>query len=173
MPEANQILDFNTFRQRRLAKIQKETADITQKMEKRNRVKTSDIILMVGTALFFDSIQALFLLIPFLGWALSSLISIYAWLTFYVWTSVKGWGVVSDTVKKAIVPKGKIVKFIIKWLTPLIELIPVVNVIPTWTVSIILQLLLIKAEDVLYNTTEGKVDLEKLGELYKQYRKVA
>jgi len=153
------LVNFNAFRQRRLAKLQSEAEDASTRVEKRNRVKTHDYILMIGTALLFDAIQALLLMIPFLGWGMSLLVGIFAWLTFYLWTSIKGWGL-SDTIKQ----------FIVQYLIPFIELIPIINVLPTWTLRVILQLSFLKAEDVVYNTSNGKVDIEKISRFYKEVR---
>lgn len=119
--------------------------------EKRNRVGSSSKILMLGTAIFFDVLQGLFSLIPFLGWILGFLISIFAFLTFFVWMKIKGWGL-SDNVKKIFV----------QWFLPIGELIPIVNILPIWTTRVILQLLFIEMEDAIYNKTSGLVDLEKL-----------
>lgn len=157
MEEENKIVDFNNFRQGRLAKTQEETPDTTKKIEKRNRVKKSDVMLMVGVALLFDGIQALFLLIPLLGWILSSLLSIFAWLTFYLWSSIKGWGL-SDSAKQ----------FLVQWAIPFVEVIPVLNALPTWTLKVVLQISFLKAEDAIYNASGGRADLEKLERLYKK-----
>ena len=153
--DRDNVVDISAFRQRRLAKLQSEAVDASKRLEKRNRVKPHDYGLMIGVALFFDALQALFSLIPFLGWGLSVLIAVFAWLTFYVWTSIKGWGL-SDTIKQ----------FIIQYLIPFVELIPILNVLPTWTLRVVLQLSFLKAEDVVYNTSKGKVDIEKIAHLY-------
>lgn len=129
----------------------------SDKLEKRNRVHSRDVVLMGGTAIFFDTLQAILLLIPFLGWILSALVGGFAWLVFYTWTSAKGWGL-SDTVKQ----------FIVQWAIPLVEIVPILNVLPTWTFKIFLQVSLLKAEDKIYNATEGKVDLEKIEKFYKK-----
>lgn len=149
-----------------------ETTGATPEFKKRNRVHTKDIILFVGTALFFDGLQILFsLILSFGGWALaaipvigkvyavaasvfgvalSAIISLFAWLTFYTWTSIKKWGV-----------SGKLKQLIVRWLIPIIELIPYLNVLPTWTIRAILQLLTVRAEDAIYNKSRGRIDLEK------------
>ena len=93
--------------------MQETNRNEIKKFEKRNRVHFKDYFLMIFTSLIFDSIQALFSTIPILGWALSSLVSLFAWLTFYVWTSIKGWGL-SDTVKQMAV----------QYFIPLIEVVP-------------------------------------------------
>ena len=167
----DQLGQFEAYRQKKIARLQEQAAPLKQKMEKRNRVHTMDFILMVGTGLFFDTLQALLSLIPFVGWILSSLISIFAWLTFYVWSSAKGWGM-SDTVKNKVLVSGAwskgVMKFAIKYLIPFIEFIPGLNIIPTWAVRQFMQLSFLKAEDVLYNASSGKVDIEKLAHIYKE-----
>lgn len=112
---------------------------------------------MLVVAIFFDTIQAGLLLIPFVGWLLSILLSIFAWLTFYFWTSIKGWGL-SDTIKQ----------MILNWVVPFIELIPILNAFPTWTLKVVLSYSFLKAEDALYNVSGGKADVEKLANIYKK-----
>lgn len=151
------VVDINEFRKRRSQKLLNEAGGIQKKFEKRNRAHTTTFVLMLCTAIFFDGLQAIFLLIPFLGWLLSSLVSIFAWLTFYTWTSIKGWGL-SDTLKQIIV----------NWVLPLIEIVPILNVLPTWTLKVVLSYSFLKAEDVLYNTSGGKADAEKLANLLRR-----
>lgn len=152
-------------------------ANTTQEFKKRNRVQTKDIILFVGTALFFDFLQILFSFIlsfawiffaipvigkilsvvaPVFGATLSIIISVFAWLTFYTWTSIKKWSV-----------SGITKRLIVRWLIPIIEIIPYLNILPTWTIRAIMQLLAIRSEDVVYNTSKGMVDLEKTKRLQK------
>src|SRR5688572_20772735 len=124
MDEQN-IIDFNAYKQRKAAEAGRQVANLKKNVEKRNRVKESDFILMMGTALFFDTLQALLSAIPIIGWVLSSLVSVFAWLTFYVWSSAKGWGV-SDSVKQLIT------KTAIQYALPLFEIVPGANVLPIW-----------------------------------------
>ncbi len=137
--------------------MQETNRNEIKKFEKRNRVHFKDYFLMIFTSLIFDSIQALFSTIPILGWALSSLVSLFAWLTFYVWTSIKGWGL-SDTVKQMAV----------QYFIPLIEVVPLINILPTWTLRVVIQLSFLKAEDVVYNASGGRADIEKLVDVYKK-----
>lgn len=145
------------FRRKNQEKLQADVSKIEKKIEKRNRAHTSTFILMLSVAIIFDIVQGGLVAIPFVGWILSSLISIFAWLTFYVWTSIKGWGL-SDTVKQAIVT----------WAIPFVEIIPILNVLPAWTLKVVLSYSFLKAEDALYNATDGKADIEKLMEIYKK-----
>ena len=88
--------------------------------KKEKGLKNHTIILMVAVALFFDALQWLLGFI-FMGW----LVSIFAWLTFYVWFKING---ISFMKPKRFITFGG--SFII-------ELIPVVgDVLPTWTAAI-------------------------------------
>ena len=151
------VVDINEFRKRKNVELLNEAGNIQKKFEKRNRAHTTTFVLMLSVAIFFDTLQAIFLLIPFLGWIFSSLISIFAWLTFYVWTSIKGWGL-SDTLKQIIV----------NWALPFIEIIPILNTLPTWTLKVVLSYSFLKAEDTLYNVSGGKADAEKLERLLRK-----
>lgn len=119
--------------------------------EKRNRVNPVDAILMLIVAAGFDFLQGWLEVIPYIGWILSATLSFVAWISFYLWTSIKGWGL-SDTVKKIIV----------MWAIPVLEFVPLLHLLPGWTLNVLLNISFLKAEDVLYNTTHGKVDVEKM-----------
>ena len=59
-----------------------------EKNKENQKIDASDSFLMLGTALFFDSLQWLLNFI-FLGW----IIMIFAGLTFFLWFRIKGIGV--------------------------------------------------------------------------------
>lgn len=84
------------------------------------------IAFMVSVALFYDVFQALIQLIPFLGQILSSLIGVFAFLTFYLWFKMRGLNFA--TPKRAGLLGGGF----------LIELIPILNILPAWTLAVIL-----------------------------------
>ena len=59
--------------------------------EKEIRISETTAYLMIGTALFYDALQALFMLIPFVGWILNYFIMLYIFLTFnVVWFHIIG-----------------------------------------------------------------------------------
>jgi hypothetical protein len=135
--------------------------DAEKRFEKRNRTTKSTFIAMLIVAIVFDVAGALAesvdLLAPPLGWILSCLVDLVAWLTFYIWTSVKGWGL-SDSVKQ----------FLLNQVIPITKLIPGLNLLPTWTLKVVLTYGFLKTEDLLYNQTGGKADFEKLEEVYQR-----
>jgi hypothetical protein len=135
--------------------------------QKRNQLEGGSIFLMIGVAMFFDAIQIGLTFIPFIGWILSSLLNIFAWLTFYVWTSIKGWGL-ADTAKSTLIKWAKKSK----WLVPLIEIFPIVNAVPAWTFSALLQLAILKADDAAYNASRGRIDMKVVQTLTKKHQKI-
>src|SRR3989344_3847687 len=132
----------------KVGSLMKESA---ARFEKRNRVTKITIVLMVVVALFYDLVQFLLNLIPFAGWILAGLVGVWSWLTFYTWTSIKGWGM-SDSIKKFIVSK----------VLPFIGCVGVLNVGPEITAGVIFTILIVKGEDVIYNMSGGKLDKEVL-----------
>src|SRR5438128_1618489 len=92
-------------------KIRRRMMDSAERFESRNRVTLTTIFLMVGVGLMYDVLQALINFIPYIGWVLSSVLGGYAWLTFYMWTSVKGWRK-TDTMAKWLTPK-RVIKTIL------------------------------------------------------------
>lgn len=128
-------------------------AESAARFERRNRVTKMTIILMVSVALFYDLVQFGLDLIPLIGWVLSSFVGIASWITFYIWTSIKGWGM-SDTIKKWFVSK----------VLPAIGCLGLMNIGPEITAGVIFTILIIKSEDTLYNKTKGRVDFQTLEE---------
>lgn len=86
---------------------------------KEKGLKNWEVALMIATALFFDALNALLNLI-FMGWV----VSIFAFLTFYVWFKIKGIHFMT--------PK----RFTAMWGGFIFELIPALSVLPGWTVAV-------------------------------------
>ena len=88
--------------------------------EEKRGLSNTTIVLMVSVALFYDVLQWL-LGFLFMGW----LVSIVAWMTFYVWFKIRG---LSFMKPKRFATFGG--SFII-------EMIPIVgDILPTWTAAI-------------------------------------
>lgn len=101
------------------------------------------MVAMIAVALFFDGIQALTIyiyFIPFVGLILGPLISggvsFFAFMTFSLWFKLAGMKFDS-----------KIVSTIVG--TFFIELIPLLSVFPTWTLSVILIFILSKTKKIV------------------------
>jgi drug/metabolite transporter (DMT)-like permease len=87
--------------------------------------RDSVAILMVGTALFFDALQAMIGWIPIAGNFLAGLFSVAVFLTFLMWFWIYG--------VKMITPK----RLGSMGLGGAIELIPYVNLLPAWTLVVV------------------------------------
>lgn len=91
------------------------------------QLKSHTIALMIAVALLYDALQAILNFI-FLGW----LVSPAAFLTFYVWFKMNG--IKFATPKRSgIMGAGFI-----------IELIPILNTLPAWTLAVVLIVLDLK-----------------------------
>ena len=102
--------------------------------------------LMLATAVLFDVVQALINLIPVVGQILSFFISIFAFMTFWLWFKMYG---VSFS-------KGKNLKNL--GFGFLIEMIPVVDILPAWTFAVFRLIAAKKLEDMTQNVpVAGKV----------------
>lgn len=111
--------------------------------EKEIRISDSTAMLMIGTALFYDALQALLDLIPFLGWILSYLLMLYVFLTFnVVWFHIRGIKFFESLV-------GKGGRALVRWL--LCSFLEVVSVgaLPGVTIWIILTILQTRLDDSL------------------------
>jgi hypothetical protein len=105
--------------------------------------------LMLGTAILFDVFQFLVELIPVAGQILSILITIVAWATFYLWFKIKG--IKFTKTKKFAFVGGFIIEFI-----------PIINMLPTWTLSIIIMVSKKKIAKVVSQVPGGAVASEAL-----------
>lgn len=151
--------------QSQIFSIKKKVESASKNFERRNRVTDTTIFLMLFVSLLYDSFQFGLNFIPFVGWILSFLVGIYAWLTFYVWTSVKGWHFADTVVKSGLKGFAYFLsknKWIIRYVLPVIALIPIVNSIPEVTAGTILTLLIVKSEDYAYNKSQGRIDEETI-----------
>lgn len=106
--------------------LQKEI--ITQEKKETGRsVGKVTFISMLTVAIICDVILALIALIPFVGWIINFLLGIIVFLTFFIWFKTKGMKYTSAR-KIASLPLGF-----------LIEMIPYINILPGWTVSVIIN----------------------------------
>ncbi|MFZ2522013.1 MAG: hypothetical protein WAX44_01915 [Minisyncoccia bacterium] len=88
---------------------------------KETQIKDSTAILMIGTALFFDALQALIGWIPIAGNFLADLLSIGIFLTFLVWFWFNGIKMITPKRLGSMVAGG------------LVEMVPYLNLLPAWT----------------------------------------
>lgn len=94
--------------------------------------------LMIFLAISFDAVQALFNLIPFIGNMLSViLIDTFAWISFYVWFKILGVDFSKPSRMGTMIGSG------------LIEMIPIVNALPTWTLAVFIIIATTKVKGVV------------------------
>lgn len=106
-------------------------------MEKEKKLSNTTIGFMIATALFFDGFQLLINLIPILGQILSVIVGFFAFLTFYFWGEIKGFKF--NTPKRGSLLGGGFI----------IEAIPFLNILPAWTLAVILLVLDQKRKDII------------------------
>lgn len=116
--------------------------------EEKKGLNNTTIALMVSVALFFDVLQWLLAFI-FMGW----LVSIFALLTFYTWFKMRGMNFVRP--KRAALLGGGFI----------IELIPIINILPAWTLAIVLLALDSKIKKIAGQIPGGNMlnNIEKIG----------
>jgi len=113
----------------------------------KEKVKIDNITttLMIGTALLIDSVQTLLTLVligPFVNW----LISIFAWMTFFLWFLLKGVKFTNNPKKIFTFMGGSLAEFI-----------PIIASLPIWTCTITMTILTIKAEKKLKSSLGKKI----------------
>lgn len=88
---------------------------------KESQLKDTTVFLMIGIALFCDFLQALIGWIPLLGNILADLMSIFIFLTFFLWFYMNGIKMVTPKRLSAMVGGS------------LVEMVPYLNLFPAWT----------------------------------------
>jgi hypothetical protein len=83
------------------------------------------VFLMAGTAIFFDLLQIILDLIPFVGWIISPLVGFIGSFTFFLWFKTKG--VQFNKLKNAAALGGSFV----------FELVPILNALPAQTGAVL------------------------------------
>ena len=120
------------------------------------RIDKTSLSLMLAVAGFFDLIQLGLTFIPFLGWIISSLIAVLAFLTFYLWFKIKNVGFMTKFGVK------KIAAYLV---VPLVD--AVLSFVPGLTIMVLLTYSFVKAEDeadrlgIMSHETQ-----EELGEMF-------
>lgn len=112
-------------------------------------IGTATGVMMVSVAALFDLVQFFLNWIPFLGWILTSLLGVVAWLTFLLWFKMHGVDFVKPS--RALTLGGGF----------LIELIPIVNDLPAWTVAVLILIASTRTKAHLGPQT-SKRNLDKL-----------
>jgi hypothetical protein len=109
---------------------------INIKIEYKYRIDKITLWFMLSVALFFDLTQICLDIIPIVGWILSSLLSIFAFLTFYVWFKIRDIGFLT---------KFGVKKLLVVIVIPLLELF--ISFIPGLVVMVLLTYSVVKLED--------------------------
>ena len=105
-------------------------------MENKYRINWIIGGIMIGVAALYDATQGLieFSLFGF-GFTVNWIISVWAWLTFYTWFKI--YGVSFLNFRRGATLNSSF----------LIELFPILAVIPSWTLAVLLLVLSVRAED--------------------------
>ncbi len=111
---------------------------------KKHRISTSTAILMIAVALGYDGAQIAtdyIHMIPVAGTLMQTiidtLITVWAWLTFFVWFKLQGISFINP--KRALALNGG----------GLLEIIPILNSLPAWTLAVILIIGSTRTEELL------------------------
>ncbi len=108
------------------------------------RIPGGTAMLMLGTAFFYDTLQALFNLIPFLGWMLASLLVLFSFLTFnVVWFRIRGIYFMESALGKYLIFR------LIKGFIPFIEIMPGLQMFPGITIFVLIVIIETRFDDML------------------------
>ena len=133
--------------------------------------------LMLGVAVAIDGIQILLDMV-LIGLVLDSFLSIFAWLIFWFWFKLNGVSFLKG--------KTALLRLVAISIGGIIEIIPLINDIPTWLFAVGIMLLTVRLEDKAQNMGIGKVlsfkklsggksglNANKNGRMNKRYKKAA
>lgn len=115
-------------------------------MQEKKGLNNTTTWLMIGTAIFFDALQALLTFI-FMGW----LVSVFASLTFWLWFRLHG---ISFMKPKRLLTFGG---------ASLVELVPFLSIIPAWTAAVAYLALETKVMAVAGKIPGGQIALNVAG----------
>lgn len=103
----------------------------------KERIDSSTGNLMVITALGFDFFQGIIGMLPIVGPMIAGfIINPIVFLTFFVWLKLHGVSI-GDSVQRLALMFGGF----------LIELIPLLNILPAWTLTIFMTVLIVQRSD--------------------------
>lgn len=121
------------------------------------RIDRSTGLLMIVTAFLLDTIQAALALMPIVGILLGPLMSFIIWLTFFIWLKLHG-VTVGDNIKRIGIMLAGFV----------FESIAILDVLPIWTATILIMVVLVRREDKkkikdFIKAKQSAVDSRKMG----------
>lgn len=122
--------------------------------EKRQRISSVQGTFMLAVAGVIDGVQFLLNFIPFVGWIAASLISIFAWLTFFTWFKLNGVNFLSG--------KTTVLKIASLFGVSILEIFPIINDFPAWIAYIVIMIFIVKAEDTIFNKTGKNIEIRKI-----------
>lgn len=132
--------------------------------QKKHAISTQAIFLLLALAIFFDALQAgvdLMHAIPVVGNAaaiiFTTLIDVWAYLSIWFGFKLAAPSISFVSPKRALALNGAL----------LIELIPIINMLPAWTLAVVIIVLTSRAEDTIVET------LEKTGKMMGTAGKLA
>jgi hypothetical protein len=102
----------------------------------KERIDSTDGQLMVITAFGLDFFQGIIGAIPFAGPIIAPVISLFIWFTFFIWLKLHGVSI-TDTIERIALMFGGF----------LLELVPLLNILPIWTLTILITVLLVQRSD--------------------------
>lgn len=102
----------------------------------KERISQSTAQLMVVTALWFDFFQGVIGAVPLIGWIIAPIISFFIWFTFWFWLKLHG-VTIADSIKR----------LALMFVAFLLELTPLLNILPIWTATILITVLLVRHGD--------------------------
>lgn len=117
-------------------------------MEKeKKQISDTSAFLMIFAAICFDGIQALVGWIPVFGNILAGLLSVFVFLTFFLWFRMHGITMITPKRLTAMIGGG------------VIELIPFINIFPAWTSVVVYLIGTTKVRELASKKLQGKPEI--------------
>jgi hypothetical protein len=102
-------------------------------------ISSGTMWLMVSVAGLVDFTQFILSFIPIVGWIITMILALFAEMGFLLWFKIKG-------VSYSKNPKS----FLATWvIVPIIEIIPIVNALPSFTTGVLITCAKARAEEVI------------------------
>lgn len=132
---------------------------MAEEENKKRRIGNMQGVFMIGVALTIDGVQVLLDMV-FIGLILDSFISIFAWMLFWFWFRLNDVSFLRG--------KAALLRLVAISGAGIIEIIPLVNDIPSWTFAVAIMLATIAIEDSVKNISFiNKFGINKVAGLNK------
>lgn len=134
-----------------------QSSNIENMIPPKERIDRGTFLLMITTVVGLEIFQGIVGALPIAGVLLGPMVGFLIWLTFFIWFKLHGVTMGDNIKRMGIMLAGFF-----------FELIPVLNILPIWTVTIFITIVIVRNEDKkkikdFIKARQSAVDSRKMG----------